>query len=179
MSQDKASPQWYLIQVKGNFEDKVAENLLDKIKMEKNTKISNSVMSVLVPKIQETVIKQGRTQIVNNKIYPGYVMFQAIFDDDVWHFLKGTKNVLNVLTTPMKQKDVHDIMEKMKSSAEKPKKKVIFSVGQSVRITEGPFKDFSGVVERIDDNKNRLHLSVSIFGRSTSVEATFDDVAAD
>jgi transcriptional antiterminator NusG len=171
---------WYLLQVQSNFEDKVADALRAGIQ---NQGLEKAIHAVLVPKEEVQGIKDGRRHITQRRLYPGYLMVQMDFSDTVWHFLKKTPRVLGFIggarPSAMKAHEVTQIFNLMDASVEAPKPKVEFSPGQTVRIVEGPFKDFNGVIDRVDYSKSRLHVSVTIFGRSTPLELTFADISVD
>lgn len=171
---------WYLLQVQSNFEDKVAETMRKGIELQGLERV---IHSVLVPKEEVQGVKDGRKHVTERRLYPGYLMVQMEFDDNVWHFLKKIPRVRGFIggarPSPMKPHEVEQIFSLMQASVEAPKPKVEFFPGQSVRVIEGPFKDFQAVIERVDYNKSRLSVSVTIFGRSTPMDLTFSDISVD
>jgi transcriptional antiterminator NusG len=168
---------WYLLQVQSNFEDKVADRISAGIA---EKQLGEFIHQVLVPKEEVKSVKDGKSVLTKRKLYPGYVLVQATFNDQVWHFLKKTDKVLGFIggakPTPMKDSDVDRIFVLMESSESTPKHKIEFQIGQTVRVNEGPFKDFNGTIDSVDYNRSRLKVVVLIFGRATPVELTFSDV---
>jgi len=127
-------------------------------------------------------MKGGQKAVSERKFFPGYVLVQMDMADDTWHLVKSTPKVTGFVggsamkPTPISEKEVEAIMEQMREGVEKPKPKVLFEVGQAVRVIDGPFNDFHGNVEEVNYDKNKLRVSVTIFGRSTPVELDFGQV---
>lgn len=168
---------WYLLQARSNFEDKSAEALRKGVE---DRGLQNTINNVIVPKEEIQALKNGRKTVTHRRLYPGYIMVQMKLNDDVWHLVKKTPYVLGFVggdrPSPMKKHEVEHIFELMQASASAPKHKIEYTIGSEVRVTEGPFKDFNVTIEHADYNRNRLKVSVVIFGRQTLVEIGFADV---
>ena len=137
---------------------------------------------ILVPVEEVVEMKNGQKAISERKFFPGYVLCEMEMDDDSWHLVKNTPKVTGFVggtatkPTPISEKEVEKIMQQMQEGVEKPRPKVLFEVGEVVRVKEGPFTDFHGSVEDVNYEKNRLRVSVTIFGRATPVELEFGQV---
>lgn len=138
--------------------------------------------SILVPTEEVVELKAGQKRKSERKFFPGYVLVEMIMDDQTWHLVRSTAKVLGFIggtsdkPAPITPKEAETILQRMQDSSEKPKPKVLFEVGEVVRVTDGPFADFNGVVEEVNYEKNRMRVAVLIFGRSTPVELQFDQV---
>lgn len=137
---------------------------------------------ILVPVEEVMELKSGQKSISERKFFPGYVLVEMEMTDESWHLVKSTPKVTGFLggsamkPTPISEKEVQNIMHQMQAGVEKPRPKVLFEVGEAVRVKEGPFTDFHGVVENVNYDKNKLRVAVTIFGRSTPVELDFGQV---
>ena len=137
---------------------------------------------ILVPSEEVVEIKGGQKSITERRFFPGYVLVEMEMTDDSWHLVKNTSKVTGFVggtgnrPTPISQKEVDKIMQQMQEGAEKPRPKVLFEVGEMVRVKEGPFADFNGNVEEVNYEKSKLRVSVTIFGRATPVELDFHQV---
>ncbi len=137
---------------------------------------------ILVPTEEVVEIKDGKKRRSERKFYPGYVLVQMEMTDETWHLVKHTARVLGFIggtadkPAPITQREADDILSRVQSGVDKPKPKTIFEPGEMVRVSDGPFADFNGVVEEIDYDKNRMKVAVIIFGRSTPVELAFGQV---
>ena len=137
---------------------------------------------ILVPVEEVVEMKGGQKAISERKFFPGYVLVQMEMTDESWHLVKSTPKVSGFVggtalkPTPISDKEVAEILQQIQEGVEKPKPKVLFEVGEAVRVTEGPFNDFHGVVEEVNYDKNKLRVSVLIFGRATPVELDFGQV---
>ena len=137
---------------------------------------------ILVPVEEVVEMKSGQKSITERKFFPGYVLVEMEMNDDTWHLVKDTPKVTGFVggtgnrPTPISQKEVEKIMQQMQEGVEKPRPKTLFDVGETVRVKEGPFTDFNGSVEDVNYEKNRLRVSVTIFGRATPVELEFGQV---
>ncbi|HGG9648063.1 TPA: transcription termination/antitermination protein NusG, partial [Neisseria meningitidis] len=137
---------------------------------------------ILVPVEKVVDIRNGRKTISERKSYPGYVLVEMEMTDDSWHLVKSTPRVSGFIggranrPTPISQREAEIILQQVQTGIEKPKPKVEFEVGQQVRVNEGPFADFNGVVEEVNYERNKLRVSVQIFGRETPVELEFSQV---
>ena len=171
--------QWYIIQVRSGFEFKVKTSLENKIIIEKK---SNSFNVILVPSEDIIEIKSGKKKKIRRKIFPGYILVNMEMNDDSWHFIKKIPMVLGFLGDSsfsprhISNNEFDGILLKVKEFIKKPRAKVLFEIGELVRIKDGPFVDFSGIVEEVNYDKNRLVVSVLIFGRSTPVDLDFSQV---
>jgi transcriptional antiterminator NusG len=178
--------RWYVVQAHSGFEKVVAQVLRDRIR-EKH--IEEKFGEILVP-IEEVVeLKDGKKRRSERKFFPGYVFVEMEMDDETWHLVKQTPKVSGFIgattgegsdkpkrPSPLSDKEAEAIFQRMQDSSEKPKPKVLFEAGEVVRVIEGPFADFNGVVEEVNYEKSRLRVAVLIFGRSTPVELQFDQV---
>lgn len=169
---------WYLLQVKSNYENKVADKLRAAVI---DHGFEKFVPQILVPTESVKDVKDGRTKMIERRLYPSYVMVQMdVSNENVWHMMKKTPNVSGFLggvrPTAMKTSEVDHIFNLMKTSEIAPKQKLEFEPGQVVRVKDGPFTDFNGSIESVDYVKSRLKVSVTIFGRATSVDLSVSDV---
>jgi transcriptional antiterminator NusG len=173
------SRRWYVVHVYSGFEKSVMRALMDRIE---RSGLVDLFGRILVPVEEVVEMKNGQKSITERKFYPGYVLVEMEMNDDSWHLVKDTPRVTGFVggtatkPAPISEKEVNDIMQQMQAGVEKPRPKVLFGEGEVVRIKEGPFADFNGSVESIDYEKNRISVSVSIFGRSTPVNLEFSQV---
>ena len=171
--------RWYVVHAYSGFEKSVQRTLLDRIQ---RTGMQDKFGQVLVPVEEVVEMKNGQKSISERKFFPGYVLVEMDMDDDSWHLVKSTPKVTGFVggtstkPTPISEKEVNKIMQQVQEGVEKPRPKVLFEVGEMVRIKEGPFTDFNGSVEEVNYEKNRVRVSVMIFGRSTPVELEFGQV---
>lgn len=181
-SQGNASLNWYVLHVHSNCEQKVIELLNERIKVKG---LQDFFGQILVPKEEVVSLRGADKKKVKSdrKFFPGYVLIQLVMNDASWHLVKNVPKVLGFIggtaerPAPISQKEVDLILNRLTADAEgKPKPKVLFEPGELVRVIEGPFSDFNGVVEDVNYEKNRLRVSVSIFGRATPVELEFTQV---
>ncbi len=171
--------RWYVIHVYSGFEKKVAEALREQ---SEQLGLTDLIEQVLVP--TEEVIEMRRGQKVNaeRKFFPGYVLVKMDLTDMTWHMIKNTPKVTGFLggqmkPSPISEAEAQRILDQVKEGVERPKSSIIFEVGEQVRVTDGPFESFVGMVEEVDPERTRLKVSVSIFGRSTPVELEYGQVA--
>ena len=160
---------WYVIHTYSGYEEQVADNLNQRIE---SMNMQDKIFKVLVPKEKQIEIKNGRRKTVEKKIYPGYVLVEMIVTDDSWYVVRNTPNVtgfigLGVRPTPMSQAEIDRIQKRM--GVEEPKYKIEFKPGDLVRITDGPLKGFEAKVTEIDEDKGKIKVLVSMFGRETPV----------
>ena len=173
------SKRWYVVQAYSGFEKNVQKTLKERITREN---MEEYFGQILVPVEEVVDIKNGRKTISERKFYPGYVLVEMEMTDDSWHLVKSTPRVNGFVggsgnrPIPISQKDTDAILQQAKTGIEKPKPKVEFEVGQQVRVNEGPFADFNGIVDEVNYERNRLRVSVQIFGRETPVELEFGQV---
>ena len=167
------SKRWYVVQAYSGFEKNVQKTLKERIAREG---MEEYFGQVLVPVEEVVDIKNGRRTISERKFYPGYVLVEMEMTDESWHLVKSTPRVSGFIggtanrPLPISQREADVIMQQVRSGVEKPKPKVEFEVGQSVRVNDGPFADFNGVVDEVNYERNKLRVSVQIFGRETLVE---------
>lgn len=171
--------RWYVIQAYSGFEKNVQKTLKERIVREN---MEEYFGQILVPVEEVVDIKNGRKTVSERKFFPGYVLIEMEMTDDSWYLVKSTARVSGFIggtanrPLPITQKEVDAIMMQVQSGGDKPKPKVEFDVGQQVRVTDGPFVNFSGVVDEVNYERNKLHVSVQIFGRETPVELEFGQV---
>ncbi|HLP97761.1 MAG TPA: transcription termination/antitermination protein NusG [Sideroxyarcus sp.] len=171
--------RWYVVHTYSQFEKSVHRALLERIAREG---MEDLFGQILVPVEEVVELKAGQKNISERKFFPGYVLVEMEMTDESWHLVKNTPKVTGFLggsamkPTPISQKEVDNIMQQMQAGVEKPRPKVLFEVGEAVRVKEGPFTDFHGVVEDVNYDKSKLRVAVTIFGRSTPVELNFGQV---
>jgi transcriptional antiterminator NusG len=161
---------WYAIHTYAGYEERVAQNLKERIK---KFKMENKIFNVIVPKEKVIKIKDGKKKIVEEKSYPSYVLVEMIVDDQSWYVVRNTPRVTGFLGTgtipiPLKKEEVEKILKKMQE--QKPEYKFSVKVGDLVRIIDGPFKDFEGKVAETDPQRGKIKVLINMFGRETPVE---------
>ncbi len=164
---------WYAIHTYSGYEDNVARNLTQRVE---SLGFEDKIFNVLVPKEKKIKIKSGKREVIEEKIYPGYVLVEMIVDDDSWYVVRNTPNVTGfigagTIPSPLSAEEIDTLMKRM--GVEEPKYKIDVAPGDRVKITDGPFKDFDGKVAEIDMEKGRVKVLVTIFGRETPVELDF------
>jgi len=170
--------KWYIVHAYSNFEKKVA----DAIKMSAAEKgLDDYFEEVLVPTEEVVEVRRGRKINTERRYFPGYVLVKMVLNDDTYHLVNDTPKVTGFLGTgkkplPVSQKEVDRILGVMEEGVERPRPTILFEVGENVRVTDGPFASFSGVVEEVDEDNARLKVAVSIFGRATPVELEYSQV---
>jgi len=173
------SKQWYVVHAYSQYEKQVARSLREHID---RAGLQDYFGEILVPTEEVVEIRGGRKRTTERKFFPGYVLVQMEMNDQTWHLVKNVPKVLGFIggtadrPAPITEKEAQRILNRVEESVEKPKPKVLFEPGESVRVTEGPFADFNGVVEEVNYEKSRLRVAVLIFGRSTPVELEFGQV---
>jgi transcriptional antiterminator NusG len=171
--------RWYVVHTYSQFEKSVQRALVERIAREG---MEDLFGQILVPVEEVVELKSGQKNISERKFFPGYVLVEMEMTDESWHLVKNTPKVTGFLggsamkPTPISQKEVDNIMSQMQAGVEKPRPKVLFEVGEAVRVKEGPFTDFHGTVEDVNYDKSKLRVAVTIFGRSTPVELNFGQV---
>jgi transcriptional antiterminator NusG len=171
--------KWFVVHAYSGFEKSVKKNLQERIQ---RSELSGMFGQILVPVEEVVEIKGGQKAISERKFFPGYVLVEMEMTDETWHLVKSTPKVTGFVggsgnkPTPISQKEVDNIIDQVQAGVEKPKPKVLFETGESVRVKDGPFMDFHGNVEEVNYEKNKIRVSVSIFGRSTPVELDFGQV---
>ena len=169
---------WYIVQSYSSFEKKVAETIKDNIK---KNKLEDKIEEVLVPTHEVTEVKKGKRVQREKKYFPGYVLVKMEMDKQLYHLIKGIKKVSGFLgpvgsPIPVSENEVKKIMGDIKDGVLKPQTGISFSVGEQVKVCDGPFASFNGLVEEVDEEKSRLKVSVSIFGRPTPVDLEYNQV---
>ena len=173
------SKRWYVVHAYSGFEKSVMRAIQERID---RLGMQEKFGRIMVPVEEVVEMKAGQKAISERKFFPGYVLVEMDMDDDSWHLVKNTPRVTGFVggtatkPTPISQKEVDKIMQQMQDGVEKPRPKVLFEPGEIVRVKEGPFTDFHGSVEDLNYEKNRLRVSVTIFGRATPVELEFSQV---
>ncbi|GAB1233510.1 transcription termination/antitermination protein NusG [Ferrigenium sp. UT5] len=171
--------RWYVVHTYSQFEKSVQRALLERIE---RAGMQDMFGQVLVPVEEVVELKSGQKSISERKFFPGYLLVEMEMTDDTWHLVKSLPKVTGFLggsamkPSPISQKEVDTIMQQMQAGVEKPRPKVLFEVGEAVRVKEGPFADFNGSVEEVNYDKSKLRVAVTIFGRSTPVELSFGQV---
>ena len=171
--------RWYVIHAYSGFEKQVKKALEERIK---RAEMEDRFGEILVPTEEVVEMREGQKRRSERKFFPGYVLVQMELDDETWHLVKEVPRVMGFIggrsdrPAPISDREAEQILDRVKEGAEKPRPKVLFYVGEMVRVTDGPFADFNGVVEEVNYEKSRLRVAVLIFGRSTPVELEFDQV---
>lgn len=171
--------RWYVVHTYSQFEKSVQRALAERIA---RGGMQGLFGEILVPVEEVVELKSGQKSISERKFFPGYVLVEMDMTDESWHLVKSTPKVTGFLggsamkPTPISEKEVQNIMQQMQAGVEKPRPKVLFEVGEAVRVKEGPFTDFHGTVDDVNYDKNKLRVAVTIFGRSTPVELDFGQV---
>ena len=173
------SKKWYVVHAYSGFEKRVKRALRESIE---RSGMQDKFGQILVPVEEVVEMKGGQKSISERKFFPGYVLVEMDMTDDSWHLVKNTPKVTGFVggtahhPTPISEKEVKNILDQIQEGVEKPKPKILFEVGEGVRVREGPFTDCHGSVEEVNYDKNRLRVAVMIFGRSTPVELDFNQV---
>jgi len=170
--------QWYIVHVYSGFENRVKTSLEDRIATSGNP---HKFGQILVPTEQVVELVKGRRRTSSRKFYPGYILVEMELDDETWHIVNNTEKVSGFLGNrekpmPISQEEADRILSQMEAGQTKPKPRFFFEPGDDVRVTDGPFTNFNGVVEEINPEKGKLKVLVSIFGRATPVELEFVQV---
>jgi transcriptional antiterminator NusG len=173
------SLQWYVVHAYSGFENQVKRTLQDRIT---RSGMQDKFGDILVPTEEVVEMRDGAKRKSERKFFPGYVLVLMEMSDDTWHLVKDAPKVMGFIggtsdrPAPISQREADSILQRVQEGADKPRPKVLFEVGEVVRVTDGPFNDFNGVVEEVNYEKSRLRVSVLIFGRSTPVELEFGQV---
>lgn len=173
----KQKKRWYVVHAYSGFENFVKEALLERIRGEN---VKDKFGDILIPTEEVVELRGGQKRKSERKFFPGYVLVEMEMDDQTWHLVRSIPKVLGFIgsdkPSPLSMKEAEVILQRVQDSSDKPKPKVLFEIGEVIRVTDGPFADFNGVVEEVNYEKNRLRVAVLIFGRSTPVELQFDQV---
>ncbi len=169
------SKQWYVIHTYSGHENKVKASLEERLSA---AGLRDRVGEILVPTEDVVEIKGGKRKVSSRKFFPGYLLIEMEMGDDIWYVIKNTPKVTGFLggtkePTPLSEEEVAQILEHMRGEATEPKPKVSFEVGENVRVIDGPFTNFTGVIREVHPERGKLKVMVSIFGRSTPVELEF------
>ena len=171
--------RWYIVHAYSGMEKAVERNITERIM---RAGMENKFGRILVPTEEVVEIKNGQRKTTERRMFPGYVFVEMIMEDDTWHLVKHTNKVTGFVggaknrPAPISEEEVQKIVSQMQEGTDKPRHKVEFMAGELVRVKDGPFTDFNGPVEEVNYEKNRLRVSVAIFGRSTPVELEFAQV---
>ena len=171
--------RWYVVHAYSGFESKVKSSLEEHIKL---AGMEDKFGQILVPTEEVVEIRDGNKRKSDRKFFPGYVLVEMEMTDDTWHLVKDVPKVMGFIggtkdkPAPISEKEAQAILQNVQEGAEKPKPKVLYEPGEVVRVIDGPFNDFNGVVEEVDYEKSRLKVAVLIFGRSTPVDLEFSQV---
>ncbi|MCZ6718433.1 MAG: transcription termination/antitermination protein NusG [Gammaproteobacteria bacterium] len=171
--------RWYVVHAYSGYEQQVMRSLKERIE---RSGLQSRFGDILVPTEEVVEMRGGQKRKSDRKFFPGYVLVQMEMDDDTWHLVKDVPRVMGFIggtsarPAPISDKEAKTILERMEEGAEKPRPKVLFDPGEVVRVIDGPFKDFNGVVEEVNYEKSRLRVAVLIFGRPTPVELEFSQV---
>ena len=171
--------RWYVVHAYSGFEKQVMRTLRERVALHE---MEDRFGEILVPTEEVVEMREGKKRKSERKFYPGYVLVQMEMDDATWHLVKNTPRVLGFIggtkdkPAPITEKEAEAILRRVESGADKPKPKTLFEPGEMVRVVDGPFADFGGVVEEVNYEKSRIQVAVTIFGRSTPVELEFSQV---
>ncbi len=171
--------QWYVVHAYSNFEHKVKSSLVDRVR---RAGLQDKFGEILVPTEEVVEMREGQRRKSERKFFPGYVLVQMEMDDETWHLVKEVPKVLGFIggssdkPAPISDKEAQAILNRVQEGADKPRPKILFEPGEVVRVTDGPFNDFSGVVEQVNYDKSKVRVAVQILGRSTPVELDFSQV---
>jgi transcription termination/antitermination protein NusG len=171
--------KWYVVHAYSGMEKAVERNLIERIA---RAGMQAKFGRIMVPTEEVVEVKNGQKRTTERKFFPGYVLVEMVLDDDSWHLVKNTNKVTGFVggarnrPVPISEADVQKIVNQMQEGTDKPRHKVEFMVGEFVRVKEGPFTDFNGSVEEVNYEKNKIRVSVTIFGRATPVDLEFNQV---
>jgi transcriptional antiterminator NusG len=172
---DVATKSWYIVHTYSGFEKKVSESLEER---KKAYGLADEIGEILIPTEDVVEMRGGRKVVSSKRFFPGYILVEMTMTDNAWHVVKNTPKVTGFVgagakPTPLSKEEVEQILDQVKTAAEKPKPKYTFDKGDQVRINEGPFSGVNGVVDEVNTDKNTLKVMVTIFGRATPVELDF------
>ena len=171
--------RWYVVHAYSGYESYVRDALIERIKL---AGLEHMFGDILVPKEKVVEMRQGQKRESERKYFPGYVLVQMLMNDESWHLVRKTPKVLGFIggtsdrPAPITDKEADAILHRVEESVDKPKPKILYEPGEVIRVIDGPFADFNGVVEEVNYDKSRLRVAVLIFGRSTPVELEFSQV---
>ncbi len=179
VEEQTAKKRWYVVHAYSGYENFVKKALTERIAFERKEDLFGEIM---IPTEEVVEMRAGQKRKSERKFFPGYVLVSMVMNDETWHLVKSVPKVLGFIggkgdkPAPITEKEVTSIMNRIQEGVEKPRPKVLFEPGEVVRVNDGPFADFNGVVEEVNYEKSRLRVSVLIFGRSTPVELEFSQV---
>lgn len=170
--------RWYVIQVYSGFENKVGEAIEEKAA---KRKLQDRIGEIMVPTEEVVEVKRGQRVNTERKFFPGYILAKIDITDEIWHLVKDTPKVTGFLgannkPVPISEKEAEALIKQIQEGVESPRPSVTFDIGEEVKVADGPFASFNGIVEEIDEEKAKLKVSVSIFGRATPVELDYGQV---
>lgn len=171
--------RWYVVHAYSGYEKKVKEALLERIELNGKQELFGEV---LVPTEEIVEMRSGQTRKSERKFFPGYVLVQMDLNNESWHLVKETPRVLGFIggkpdkPAPITEKEANAILQRVQEGVDKPRPKTLFEVGEIIRVADGPFNDFNGIVEGVDYDRSRIQVAVQIFGRSTPVDLDFNQV---
>ena len=171
--------RWYVVHAYSGYEKTVQRTLKERVA---RAGLEDRFGDILVPTEEVVEMKDGQKRSSERKFFPGYVLVQMEMDEETWHLVRSVPRVLGFIggtadkPAPITEREADEILSRVREGQDKPRPKVLFEVGEMVRVADGPFNDFNGVVEHVNYEKNRLNVSVMIFGRSTPVELAFSQV---
>lgn len=169
---------WYIVQVYSNCEKKIVESMLGRLN---RACLDNLVTEIIVPSERVVSVRRGRKVNSERRFFPGYVLLKAVMTDEVYHAIRNTPKVMGFLgsgknPSPVSYSEIEHIMGQIEASVHKPVSTIIFEIGERICVSDGPFASFNGIVKDVDDEKSRLKVEVSIFGRATPVELAYSQV---
>lgn len=179
MSATENEKRWYVVHAYSGYERKVKQALEERISL---SPVKDLFGEVMVPIEEVLEMRGGQKRKSERKFFPGYVLLQMVLNDDTWHLVKDTPRVMGFIggtaekPAPITQREVNEILNRLEETVDKPSHKTVYEPGELVRVTDGPFNDFTGTVEEVNYEKSRVRVAVSIFGRSTPVELEFSQV---
>jgi transcription termination/antitermination protein NusG len=179
MTTNTENKRWYVVHAYSGFERKVKQSLQERIAL---SNLGQFFGDVLVPTEEVLEMRGGQKRRSERKFFPGYVLIQMVLNDETWHLVKETPRVMGFIggkadkPAPITQREVNEILNRLEETVDKPSHKTVYEPGEMVRVIDGPFNDFTGTVEEVNYEKNRVRVAVLIFGRSTPVELEFSQV---
>ncbi len=170
--------RWYVLHVYSGFETKVSDAIHEKARKQG---LEDKVGDILVPTEEVMEVKRGQRVQAERKFFPGYVLAKLDMDDEVWHMVKDTPKVTGFLGSgnkpiPMSNAEAERILKQIQEGVERPRPSITFDIGEEIKVADGPFASFNGMVEEVDEEKGKLKVTVSIFGRATPVELEYSQV---
>ncbi len=170
--------RWYVLHVYSGYENKVSDAIHEKAR---KLKLADRVGEIMVPTEEVVEVKRGQRVNAKRKFFPGYVLAKLDMSDEVWHMIKDTPKVTDFLgannkPAPISEREANQLIQQIQEGVDRPRPSIVFDIGEEVKVSDGPFASFNGIVEEIDEEKAKLKVSVSIFGRATPVELEYSQV---